>query len=75
MALTVTPTPLLSQITVDEISGRTVGANNTLLSFDKIPCHTPAVERGVKLVTEAVCGEIALNELIRNRIKSRQQMT
>jgi len=53
------------------------GGNNHLLPFVKVPCHTQAVERGVKLVTEsrqAVCGGIARNGLIRNRIESRKQM-
>ena len=50
---------------------------NTILPFGRVPCHTQAVERGVKLVTVAsqlVCGENARNGLIKNRIGSRQQM-
>jgi len=77
MDLTITAPPLLSKIPVDEISGRIFGANHDLLPFVRVPCHTQAVERVVKLVTEAsqaVCGENARNGLIRNRIESRQQM-
>lgn len=43
----------------------------------KLPCHTQAVERGIKLVTEAsvaVCGEVARDGFIRTRQKSRQDM-
>lgn len=43
----------------------------------KLPCHTQAVERGIKLVTEAsvaVCGEVARDGFIRTRQKSRQNL-
>lgn len=47
------------------------------LGFDlmKLPCHTQAVERCVKAVTEAsqvVCGEERRNGLILNTLQSRQ---
>lgn len=45
--------------------------------FPNLPCHTQAVERCVKLVTEAsslVCSEQARHGLILSRIKSRQKM-
>lgn len=45
--------------------------------FAAIPCHTQAVERGVKLVTEAakkVCGENARDGFIRSRLESRKLM-
>jgi hypothetical protein len=62
--LTVTATSLLSKIPVDEISSIIFGGNSDSLPFVHVPCHTQAVERGVKMVTEArqeVCGEIARN--------------
>lgn len=43
----------------------------------RYPCNTQAVERGVKLVTEAsmaVCGEHNRDGFIRSRVDSRQQM-
>ena len=46
-------------------------------SFSKIPCHTQAVERLVKLVTEAskaVCGRKSRDGFISARIASRQLM-
>ena len=45
--------------------------------FPKFPCHTQAVERHVKLVTEAakaVCGQKSRDGFIRARVASRQQM-
>lgn len=47
------------------------------LKFSKFPCHTQAVERCVKLVTEAsitVAGENAHDGLIRTKILSRSLM-
>jgi len=73
----VTVPPLLSQVPVDEISRHVFEGNDALLPFLHVPCHTQAVERHVKLVTEAsqsVCGEKARNGFIKNRIASRQQM-
>jgi len=45
--------------------------------FPKFPCHTQAVERQVKLVTEAakaVCGQKSRDGFIRARLASRQLM-
>lgn len=73
----VTAPPLLSDIPLCEISSRIFDNNETLLPIIQVPCHTQAVERHVKLVTEAsqsVCGERARNGFIINRILSRQQM-
>ena len=44
------------------------------ICLDKFPCHTQAVERLVKIVTEAslsVCGSAARDGLIRSKIESR----
>ena len=46
-------------------------------SFPHLPCHTQAVERCVKLVTEAsslVCGQNSRDGFIRSKIKSHQKM-
>ncbi|KAK0060045.1 hypothetical protein Bpfe_010573 [Biomphalaria pfeifferi] len=74
----VTAPPLLANIPMSEITSRIHDQNNIMLSIIQVPCHTQAVERHVKLVTEAsqsVCGERARNGFIKNRILSRQQMT
>ncbi|GBM95908.1 hypothetical protein AVEN_119553-1 [Araneus ventricosus] len=52
--ITLSPLPLLRRFRNQQIwfkvqSGRTVADGN----FDKFPCHTQAVERCVKMVTEA----------------------
>ena len=47
------------------------------LEFEKLPCHTQAVERCIKLVTEAsiaVCGAAARDGLIRVRNNARKKM-
>lgn len=49
----------------------------TKLDLEDIPCHTQAVERHVKLITEAaafVCRENARDGFIRARLGSREQM-
>jgi hypothetical protein len=77
MDVDVTEPPLFSQIPTNEISGRIFETNDALLPLINVPCHTQAVERHVKLVTEAsqsVCGERARNGFIKNRIASREQM-
>ena len=50
---------------------------NTPLSFPDFPCHTQAVERGIRLVTEAassVIGADARDGFIRQNIKSRKEV-
>ncbi|KAK0069077.1 hypothetical protein Bpfe_001259 [Biomphalaria pfeifferi] len=74
----VTAPPLLANIPMSEITSRIHDQNNIMLPIIQVPCHTQAVERHVKLVTEAsqsVCGERVRNGFIKNRILSRQQMT
>lgn len=78
MDIDLTAPPLLSQIPTSEISGRIFEVDYALLPLINVPCHTQAVERHVKLVTEAsqsVCGDRARNGFIRNRIASREQMS
>ena len=46
-------------------------------NFPHLPCHTQAVKRCVKLVTEAsslVCGQNSRDGFLRSRIDSHQQM-
>ncbi|XP_031339105.1 uncharacterized protein LOC116167737 isoform X3 [Photinus pyralis] len=50
---------------------------NFKVTVEEFPCHSQAVERGVKLVTEAssaVCGSKARDGYIRARIKSRTEV-
>jgi len=77
METDVTVPPLLSPIPTSEISSRILDKNDASLSFIQVPCHTQAMERHVKLVTEAsqsVCGKRARDGYIKNRIESRRQM-
>ena len=46
-------------------------------NFSHLPCHTQAVERFVKLITEVsslVCGQNSRDGFIRSKIESRQKM-
>jgi hypothetical protein len=49
--ITPKPTPLLSKLSDDNIRSAILSGNP--LEFEKLPCHTQAVERCVKLVNEA----------------------
>ena len=71
----ITEPPLTRDITVEEIDGLIDSKEKK--EFPHLPCHTQAVERCVKLVTEAsslVCGQISRDGFIRSRIESRQKM-
>jgi len=53
-----------------------IGTYNMCVIFN-FPCHTQAVERSVKLVTEAsiaVCGQTRRDGFIRSRIESHRIM-
>ena len=66
----VTPPPLLSEYIDDQLRSIV----DTQRSIQLIPCHTQAVERGVKLVTESrdsVYGYEARHGYILNKVKSR----
>jgi hypothetical protein len=71
----VTEPPLLAD--VDSIEMLVASGETPVIDFPKYPCHTQAVERCVKLVTEAsasVCGEMARDGFIRVRLESRKLM-
>nr|CAH7728928.1 unnamed protein product [Callosobruchus chinensis] len=75
MEVDVTPPPVLANITNEDL--KLFIENNDTLEFPRFPCHTQAVERCVKLVTEAsscVIGEEARDGFIRLRVKSREIM-
>jgi hypothetical protein len=72
----VTSPPILSHISNEELEAR-LHENNLNLQIIDFPCHTQAVERCVKIVTEAsrcVIGENSRDGFIRNRIESRSKM-
>src|SRR6266568_2931266 len=73
----VTEPPLLAEVPVDSIEMLVASGEIPVMDFPKYPCHTQAVERCVKLITEAsasVCGEKARNGFIRVRLESRKIM-
>lgn len=73
----VTEPPLLADLPVDSIEMLVASGEAPVIDFPKYPCHTQAVERCVKLVTEAsasVCGEMARDGFIRVRLESRKLM-
>ena len=74
----ITSPPILNKVTNQELSEK-LSSNSLFLDceFLKYPCHTIAVERMVKLVTEAscqVCGSDARDGFIRCTLLSRQSM-
>ena len=72
-----TPPPLMEKMTTEIISSLIRDENIPDFEFLKYPCHTQAVERCVKLVTEAagkVCGHHNRDGYIRATLKSRAMM-
>ena len=73
--VSLTELPLTCHIFDDEINHLITSKKKK--NFPHLPCHTQAVERSVKLITEAsslVCGQNSRDGFIRSRIDSRQQM-
>lgn len=71
------PPPLLRRITDEEIKQLIHSGTPLAPDFNDFPCHTQAVERCVKLVSEAskkVCGVDARDGLIRTTLLSRSIM-
>ena len=73
--VSITSPPVIRNMTNEELVAR---LSDTELLFDwefsKFPCHTVAVERMVKLVTEAsasVCGKDSRERFIRSTLQSR----
>lgn len=72
----ITEPPVTMKYSDSEITSK-IASGGKLLDIEKYPCHTQAVERCVKLVTEAsasVCGPVARDGFIRTRIKARQEI-
>lgn len=71
------PPPILRGLNEDDIKSLINSNNKSIREMQKFPCHTQAVERCVKLVTEAsnkVCGHEARDGYIRATLKSRSLM-
>ena len=76
-ATPVTEPPILRHLSVDELEMFVASGDVPVIDSENFPCHTQAVERCVKTVTEAsmaVCGFKARDGLIRNRLESRANM-
>ncbi|GBM50003.1 hypothetical protein AVEN_210110-1 [Araneus ventricosus] len=75
---TLSPSPLLRKFTNQEIWSKVQsGGTAAEWNLDKFPCHTQAVERCVKLVTEApqkVVGSNSRDGFIRTTLLSRSSM-
>ncbi|KAE8746239.1 hypothetical protein FOCC_FOCC007111 [Frankliniella occidentalis] len=75
--VTLTVPPVLRSISNKELINGLSEDSAIEWDFQKFPCHTVAVERTVKLVTEAsqaVYGPEARDRFIRTTLKSRQQI-
>lgn len=73
----VSSSPILEHVVTDDIKATIYNANADILKFHQFPCHTQAVERCIKVVTEAsylVIGQDARSGFIRTIIKSRQKV-
>lgn len=72
---TITEPPVISNIT-DEALKEAIQTGGRI-EVPKFPCHTQAVERSIKLVTEAstsVCGQIRRDGYIRTKLQSQNLM-
>lgn len=73
----VTEPPLTLNISDDAIKLFVANGSAPIIDFPRFPCHTQAVERCVKLVTESssnVCGAEARDGFIRTRVAARAIM-
>ena len=72
-----TEPPITVRLSDDEVSKFALGDSQTVDFIQHFPCHTQAVERAIKLVTEAslsVAGEQQRDGLIKNKLTSRSKM-
>ncbi|ESN92993.1 hypothetical protein HELRODRAFT_165143 [Helobdella robusta] len=75
-ATEITEPPLTKDITTEALEQMIMDIPNNI-EFLKLPCHTQAVERMIKLVTEAslsVCGEKARDGFIRTKLASQNDI-
>ncbi|GBL96161.1 hypothetical protein AVEN_118716-1 [Araneus ventricosus] len=72
------PPPMLRDLSEDDIKSLINSDTTPIREIQKFPCHTQAVQRCNKLVTEAsnkVCGHEARDGYIRATLKSRSVMS
>lgn len=75
--ITLTVPPVLRSVSNEELIKGLSGDTAEIWKFSEFPSHTVAVERTVKLVTEAsskVIGPQSRDRFIRSTLKSRQQL-
>jgi hypothetical protein len=73
----ITEPPLTVDISDSDIQQFVATGASEVISFPRFPCHTQAVERCVKLVTEAsavVCGFHSRDGVIRSKLEARRIM-
>ena len=73
----ITEPPLTVHISDVDITAFVKSKESPLINFPRFPCHTQAVERCIKLVTEAsaaVCGNTSRDGFIRTRLEARSIM-
>lgn len=76
-SITLTVPPVLRSVSNEELIQGLSGDTAEIWKFSEFPSHTVAVERTVKLVTEAsskVIGPQSRDRFIRSTLKSRQQL-
>jgi len=73
----ITEPPLIADLADSVITDLVKNGESPIIDFPRFPCHTQAVERCVKLVTQAsaaVCGQASRDGFIRSRLESRRIM-
>jgi hypothetical protein len=73
----ITEPPLTADLSDAVIVDMVKNGESSVVDFPRFPCHTQAVERCVKVVTEAsaaVCGQTSRDGFIRSRLESRRIM-
>jgi hypothetical protein len=73
----ITEPPLTADVPEADIRSFVKSGGQSTIEFERFPCHTQAVERCVKIVTEAslaVCGEVSRDGFIRSRLEGRLLM-
>lgn len=77
-AITITEPPLLRDLSLDELKQISNSTFNTSIKYmKKFPCHTQAVERTVKLVSEScmlVTDHVKRDGVIKATLESRRKM-
>jgi hypothetical protein len=71
------PPPILSNVSSETILSLVESGGDDDVLFLRLPCHTQAVERAVKTVTEAslqLCNKNSRESLIKTKIESRKRM-